>query len=75
MFGDKYEYLRLTPFVAKTIQHAEEYIKKGEKEEGMRRIFKGVGYDRFEIKQIQDLMQLLVEKVIKLNNTYSINTL
>ena len=48
MYGFIYEYLRISPFQSKEIRHAEDYYKSGEKAHAVRRLFRGVAFDRFE---------------------------
>lgn len=76
MYGSIYEYLRISPFQSKEIRHAEDYCKSGAKANMVRRIFRGVSYDRYETEMIEKLLERLLESDIKINTTYnSYNTL
>lgn len=59
MFGKEFAYLFVPPLKAKRIEHTSDYIKKGEKQDAVRRIFKSVNFDKFESKAILELEALL----------------
>ena len=60
MYKAKFEYLRLNLFLAKDIRHPIDYIKKGEQRQAIRRIFRGVVFDKFEKETISDFTNKLL---------------
>ncbi|CAD8196162.1 unnamed protein product [Paramecium octaurelia] len=64
---EEMEYLRLPPILAKQVQHPEEYIRKNDPKEPVRRIFKNVPISQDERKLLQQLKDNLAAYKIEIN--------